>query len=102
MEGSNDRLMHSNIPILHSHLVSRSHGFHDRSKSISFHQTDQASVDPFDRRRPLINKTGVDLHGAGTGFNFFIGIVGRKDSTDADDGDLSAHGPIKMAHKGSR
>ena len=69
----------------HPALVLGSHGFRDRSESIPFHESNQTLVNPFDHRRPLLNKPCVDLYSAGTGFNFFIGIGGRKDATDADD-----------------
>jgi hypothetical protein len=31
-------------------------------------------------------------------FDFLVGIVSHKDSTDTDDRDLPAHGTIQMAH----
>ena len=53
--------------------------------AVAFEQSEQSLIDPLHRARPFVNPTGVNLHGVGAGFDFFVGILGIEDPADADD-----------------
>src|SRR5207245_9110277 len=76
--------------------------FRNGPVSVPFHQAKQTLIDPLHGAGPLVNKARVNLHRAGAGFDFLIGVFGAKDSSDSDDRQLSINRTIEMAHEGSR
>src|SRR5207302_9008674 len=50
--------------------------FRNGPVSVPFHQAKQTLIDPLHGAGPLVNKARVNLHRAGAGFDFLIGVFG--------------------------
>ena len=61
----------------------------DGHDPIAFEQCVEVARDFRGERQPLINHCGVELHCAGSGADLGIGLFGRADAADADQGQFA-------------